>query len=173
VPSPSLSLIAAIGLNRVIGRGGRLVLRLPVDRKWFERHTAGKTLLMGRLCYQAWPDAGRSQRRPVVITSQPERLLALPRAAGITAPLTAPSVPAGLQAARTLPGEIMVCGGQRVYEETLPWADRLYLTEIQAKPPGDRWFPDWRSLPWQETFTQEGTEDGFCYTFRILERRRA
>ncbi len=171
MPAP-LSLIAAVASNRVIGRQGRLVFRSAEDRAWLERHTAGKTLLLGRNCYQAWPGAGAERRRPIVLTSHPEGIAQLPQPPGVTAPLTAPNVPAALALARDLPGEIMVCGGQRIYEETLPLADRLYLTLVEAEPEGDRWFPEWRQLSWQETFRQEAAERGVRYTFQILERVR-
>jgi dihydrofolate reductase len=82
-------------------------------------------------------------------------------------------VAAALTLARNLPGEIMVCGGQRIYEETLPFADRLYLTLVEGEPEGDRWFPEWRQLAWRETFRQEAAEGGLRYTFQILERVRS
>lgn len=169
--SAPLSLIASVTTNRVIGRDGRLVFRSAEDRSWFERHTAGKSLLLGRICYEAWPGAGAAGRRPVVVTSRPGSLRQ--PAPGAAAPLTAPSLPAALALARSQEGEIMVCGGQRIFEETLPLADRLYLTLVEAELEGDRWFPEWRHLSWRETYRHEVVEPGQRYAFRILERIRS
>jgi dihydrofolate reductase len=69
-----------------------------------------------------------------------------------------------------MPGEIMICGGQRIYEETLPLAGRIYLTLVHAEVPGDTWFPEWRHLPWRETWRRESSDANYLYTFSILER---
>ena len=163
MPAP-LSLIVACSENRVIGRGGRLVFRLAEDRTWFEQHTAGCTLILGRICFESWPGATAEGRQPIVISRQ-------------TAPLPAParrarSVPDALTQARTLPGEIMVCGGQRIYEETLSLADRLYLTLVHTTVEGDRWFPEWRELSWRVTYRREIDEGGLRCTYQVLERVR-
>ncbi|MFI5336792.1 MAG: dihydrofolate reductase [Opitutales bacterium] len=159
-----LSLIVACAENRVIGREGRLPFRLPEDRAWFEQHTAGRTLVLGRISYTAWSGARHDGRRPVVVTSQAG---ALPPPAR-----TAPTVATALALARSLAGEIMVCGGQRIFEETLPLADRLYLTLVHAEATGDRWFPEWRNLAWRESYRRDSEAGGVRYTFQILERVR-
>lgn len=85
-------------------------------------------------------------------------------------PRTAANVTEALAIAQTLPGDIMICGGQRIYEETLPIADRLLLTLVHAEVPGDTWFPEWRHLPWRETWRKESRDANYRYTFSILER---
>ena len=162
--SAPLSLIVACSENRVIGRGGRLVFRLDDDRTWFEHHTAGRTVVLGRLCFESWPGATEVGRQPIVVSRQ-------------TGPLPAParratSVADALAQARTLPGEIMVCGGQRIYEETMPLADRLYLTLVHITVEGDRWFPAWRELSWRESYRRESDEAGLHCTYLVLERVR-
>ena len=54
--------------------------------------------------------------------------------------------------AESLPGELNVCGGQRIFEEVLalPRPMRLHLTLVHAEVPGDTFFPEWRHLPWRE-----------------------
>jgi dihydrofolate reductase len=79
-------------------------------------------------------------------------------------------VPDALAIAQDLPGEIMICGGQRIYEETLPLADRLLLTLVHAEVPGDTYFPEWRHFRWRETWRREGRDANFRYTFSILEK---
>lgn len=170
MPKP-LSLIVACAENRVIGRNGRLPFDIPEDKQWFHDQTAGQTVVLGRICYETWPKVQADGRQPVVITSQPDRMRAVayqkqpPRDV-----LTAADVPQALAIAQNLPGQIMICGGQRIYEETLPIADRILLTLVHAEVPGDTWFPEWRHLPWRETWRKEGRDANYRYTFLILDR---
>jgi dihydrofolate reductase len=195
MPKP-LTLIVACAENRVIGRNGRLPFDIPEDKQWFHDQTAGQTVVLGRICFETWPKVLADGRRPVVITSQPERVreygnrkvesalqpsprlrptsragLTL-RGAQVPPPETrmAATVPAALAIAQTMPGEIMICGGQRIYEETLPLAGRILLTLVHAEVPGDTWFPEWRDQPWRETWRRESRDVNYRYTFSVLAR---
>jgi dihydrofolate reductase len=184
MPKP-LTQIVACAENRVIGRDGRLPFDIPEDKKWFHDQTAGQTVVLGRICFETWPRVLADGRKPVVITSQPERLREIVTqkaelARGATSNLrgapvrpaihTAATVHEALAIAQTLPGQIMICGGQRIYEETLPITDRILLTLVHAEVPGDTWFPEWRHLPWRETWRKESRDANYRYTFSILER---
>jgi dihydrofolate reductase len=160
-----LSLIVACAENRVIGRDGKLPWSIPEDMAHFHTMTAGQTVVLGRVCYETWPKVYQDGRQPVVITRN--RDLAQP---GV---LIAENVDTALNLAQTLPGRIMICGGQRVYEETLERADRIYLTLVHAEIPGDTYFPEWRHLPWRELESRESRDANFRYTFSILERIRS
>lgn len=173
MPKP-LNLIVACAANRVIGQGRRLPFHIPEDKQWFHDQTAGQTVVLGRICYEIWPRVLLDGRQPVVITSQPEQIRADAgrrfgpgAAAGVH---LAPDVSTALAKAQTLPGEIMICGGQRIYEETLPLADRLLLTLVHADVPGDVFMPEWRHLPWREACRKDGADANFRYTFSVLER---
>src|ERR1700712_3688589 len=121
MPKP-INLIVACTENRVIGRNRRLPFAIPDDKAWFNEKTANNIVVLGRIGFEAWPGALAENRTPIVITRA--KSLASDRVR------VAPSVPEALAVAQTLPGEIMVCGGQRVYEETLPLAQRLFLTMV-------------------------------------------
>ena len=161
MPRP-LTLIVACSENRVIGRAGRLPFDIPEDKAWFHEQTAGKTVVLGRICFNTWSKVLADGRQPVVVSHDRSLVSDQVRVAG--------SVPEALAIARTLPGEIMVCGGQRIYEETLPLADRLLLTLVHAEIPGDTWFPEWRHLPWRESWRKEGADANYRYTFSVQER---
>jgi len=163
MPKP-IQLIVACAENRVIGRAGKLPFHIPEDKAWFHDKTAGQTVVLGRICFETWPKVLADGRQPVVITRN--RSLASDRVR------VAATVPEALAIARTLPGEIMVCGGQRIYEETLPVADRLLLTLVHADVPGDTYFPEWRHLAWRETWRQEGRDANYRYTFSQLDRQQ-
>ena len=181
MPKP-IQLIVACAENRVIGRAGRLPFDIPEDKRWFHDQTANQTVVLGRICYETWPKVLADGRQPVVITSHPERALKIAatkvgpgHGTGTNkspVPLPVPDVPSALALAQTLPGAIMVCGGQRIYEETLPLADRILLTLVHAEVEGDTWFPEWRQLTWRETWRRESADANYRYTFTILERAR-
>ncbi len=160
--SKPLNLVVACSENRVIGRDGKLPWSIPEDLKFFHDITRGQTVVLGRICYETWPRVAQDGRQPVVITSN--RALAQPHVR-ITN-----NVAEALAVAQTLPGEIMICGGQRIYEETLARADRLYLTLVHAEVPGDTYFPEWRHLSWREIERRESRDANFRYTFYTLDR---
>ncbi|HVS52801.1 MAG TPA: dihydrofolate reductase [Opitutaceae bacterium] len=159
-----LHLIVACAGNRVIGRDGKLPWKIPEDLKFFHEETAGRICVLGRICFETWPRAALDGRRPVVITRN--RSLARENVR------VAPSLSAALAIAEELPGEIYVCGGQRIYEETLalPRPMRLHLTLIHAEVPGDTFFPEWRHLAWREIARRDSADANHRYTFLTLER---
>ena len=161
MPKP-LNLIVACAENRVMGRGRRLPWRIPEDWAQFHQRTAGQTVVLGRICFETWPRAALDGRQPVVITHLPQQVPPGIRTAG--------SVEEALAIAQTLPGEILICGGQSIFEATLPRADRLYLTLVHADVPGDVFFPEWRQLSWREAERRKGRDANYRYTFLTLER---
>jgi dihydrofolate reductase len=157
-----INLIVACAENRVIGCDGRLPFDIPEDKSWFNEKTAGKIIVLGRRSFEIWRKVMTEGRRPVVVTR--DKSIA---SSGVH---VAANVPEALAIAQTLPGEIMVCGGQCIYEETLPLADRLFLTLVHDDLSGDTWFPEWRNQPWRETWRRESSNGDFRYTFSILEK---
>ena len=134
-----LYLIAALGRNRVIGVSGDLPWRLPDDLKRFKALTLGQTLLMGR---KTWTSLGRP------LPGRDNRVLSrAPRFAAEGA-----RVFDRLEAALACPqGEaVWVIGGGELYAALLPRATRLYLTEVDAAPEGDTWFPALDPAQWHE-----------------------
>lgn len=163
MPKP-IQLIVACTENRVIGRDRKLPFDIPEDKKWFHDKTAGQVVVLGRICFETWPQVLADGRQPVVITR--DHSLARPNVR-ITN-----NVSEALAVAQDLPGDIMVCGGQRIYEETLPLCDRLLLTLVHTELPGDTFFPEWRHLPWRESWRKESRDTNYRYTFSVLERVR-
>lgn len=126
-------IVAAVARNGVIGRGGALPWRLRSDLRHFRRLTTGHAVLMGR---KTWESLGRPlpDRRNIVVSRDPS----------FTAP--GAEVYPSLDAARAALADepvVFVIGGAQLYRQTLPFADRLVLTEVDAEPPGDAFFPEW------------------------------
>ena len=159
-----LHLQVACAENRVIGRKGRLPWRIPEDLQFFHDQTAGQIVVLGRICFETWPRVLLDGRKPVVVTRNTALATDRVHVAG--------SLTEALAIAEDLPGEIHICGGQRIYEETLA-LDRpmtLHLTLIHADIPGDTYFPEWRHLAWRETGRRDSADANYRYTFYTLER---
>jgi dihydrofolate reductase len=158
-----LNLIVACAENRVIGRAGRLPWRIPEDYQFFERETAGAICILGRICFETWSRAAEDGRRPIVVTRNADLARRGARVVG--------SLAEALAAAETLPGELQICGGQRIYEESFALGRplRLQLTLVHADVPGDTFFPEWRHLAWRETSRRESADPNYRYTFLSLE----
>ncbi len=157
-PKP-LHLIVACTENRVIGRGGRLPWHIAEDTAFFHTATAGQTVVLGRVCYETWPQVRSDGRHPVVISRN--SALALP---GVH---VTPTFPSALAIADTLPGKIMICGGERIYTEALASGRpiRLHLTLIHTEITGDTFMPEWRHLSWREHSRRESADANYRYTF--------
>jgi dihydrofolate reductase len=67
-------------------------------------------------------------------------------------------------------GDVWICGGQAIYEEAMPLADRLYLTLIDAEYEGDVFFPPWEDQFTNELARREMVLDGLRLVFVVLER---
>ena len=166
---PRLALIAAMARNRVIGRHNTLPWRLPADMRRFRELTTGHPLLMGRRTFES---LGRPLplRSNIVMTSD--------RSFAPEGCLVAHSLEQALAIAAThVPAdspEIFVIGGGNLYAQTLPTADRLYLTQVEAQIDGDAWFPEFEWEAWQvlarETRTADEKNPYDC-VFLTLERK--
>jgi dihydrofolate reductase len=147
----TVTLIAAVAANGVIGRDGDIPWRLPGEQKLFKARTVGHVLVMGRRTYES---IGRPlpERTTIVVTRQPGW-----RAEGV---LTATSVPEALARAAEVDEEIYVAGGQEIYREALPVADRMVITRVEARHDGDTVFPpvDWAGWREVEREPHEGFE---------------
>lgn len=159
-----LHLQVACAENRVIGRNGKLPWHIPEDLKFFHAHTAGQIVVLGRVCFKTWPRVGLDGRKPVVITRNTTLATADVRVAN--------SLGAALELAEEIPGEIHICGGERIYAEALALVRpmRLHLTLVHAEVKGDTFMPEWRHLAWKETARRESADANFRYTFFTLER---
>lgn len=157
-----ISLIVACDDNRLIGRDGDLPWRLPNDLKHFKALTLGKTVLMGR---KTWVSLGRPlpQRENWVLTR--EARFDAPGARVFTTLQEALAAHTG--------GELMVIGGAELYRQTLPLAQRLYLTRVHAALQGDTWFPAFDAAQFREVSREDHPADErhpYPYSFLTLER---
>ncbi len=161
----TIILIAAVAKeNRVIGIEGDMPWHLPDDLKRFKRLTTGHPLLMGRRTFESITNTfGQPlpDRRQLILTTT--------RTYDYPTVETYASIPAALDA---VPNDatLYVGGGQQIYEQFLPRADRLELTEVKGHYEGDTFFPKYEHLvggPFVETQREEHDRFDFVTYDRV------
>ncbi len=157
-----ISLIAAMTRDRVIGRDGRIPWKIPGEQAYFKRVTWGHPVAMGRKTYESIgrPLPGRtnyvlSQSRDFqppgcVVVDGVQPLLSLAEGE-----------------------EIFVIGGARVFETFLPWAERMYLTLIDANIRGDTVFPPYDANAWTLLSSVEGSSPVPPHRYDVYTRKRS
>lgn len=158
-----ISLIAAVGANWVIGKGGELPWRLPADLRRFKATTLGKPVVMGRKTYESIGQP-LSDRLNIVITSN--------RSYEAPGCIVVHSIDQALSAAKSK-DEIMIIGGAAIYQQFIAIADRIYLTKIDESFEGDVYFPEVNLEEWQEISRESIANDRdrpYGYHFVIYER---
>jgi len=162
-----ISLIVAIAHDNVIGRSNDLPWYLAADLKHFKEMTTGHAVVMGRKTYESiaarlgkpLPD-----RHNIIVTRDEE--LTVPGA----------TVVHSLEMAfdEHEDNELFVIGGAEIYAQSMPHADRLYVTEIDADiKGGDTFFPlidpqEWREVS-RETHAKDDRNE-YDYAFVTYER---
>lgn len=162
---PRISLIAAMADNGVIGIANKLPWKLPADMKWFRQHTLGKPIVMGRKTFESFGAKPLPDRINIVVTGDVSY-----RAAGC---VIAHTLAEALQSAGEAP-EVMIIGGASFYAQTLPYAQRIYLTVVHHVFDGDAWFPKFDWSDWEQTTRIDCPADAknpFDCSFFILERK--
>lgn len=153
-----ISIIAALGKNRVIGKDNELLWPIPDDLKRFKEITTGHPVIMGSKTYES---IGKPlpNRTNIVIT----------RDKNYKAPGTfiAHSLEEAFEKAGG--GEIFVIGGAQIYSLALPHADKLYLTLIEDEKEGDAFFPDYSEFT-KKTLVEEREFKGIKYSWINFER---
>lgn len=128
-----ITLIVARAQNGAIGRDGTIPWHLPEDLKSFQRETLGGALIMGRNTWDSLPVKPLSKRLNIVVSSRPD-----------AADIVAPSVAAAVNMASEQGYDrVYGIGGARIYQEMIPLAHRLLISEVDLNvPDADTFFPD-------------------------------
>lgn len=175
----TISLIAAVSDNYVIGTGNRLPWRLPADMSYFKERTEGHHVLTGRKNYFTIPPKFRPlpNRKNIVVTRQN----AIENTVGQSPVLSHPtqlytvhSIKEGiLLAEKNGETELFVIGGGEIYRQTIDLADRLYITWVHTILQGDTFFPVINFKIWKEIWRNDckaNAKNPFDYSFCSYSR---
>lgn len=163
----SISIISAVAKNGIIGVKNGLPWKLSGDLKYFAKTTTGKTVLMGRntfLSIVSMIGKPLPNRRNIVLSESAE---------GINGAEILNSWDKVLELART--EEIFVIGGASVYKQAIPYADKLYITEVDCSPEGDVSFPEFDKKDWNlisEEPHQKDEKNEYDYNFKVYDRKK-
>lgn len=136
-----ITLVAALAENRVIGNQNQIPWHIPEDFAFFKQFTSGKTVIMGRKTWDSLPRKPLPQRRNIVISRQTDF-----QADGAEC---FSSLEQALESCSS-EAEIIIMGGEQIYQQAVEFATDLRLTEIQLTPDGDTFFPKFSLETWQE-----------------------
>ncbi len=161
-----VSAVAAIGKNRVLGKGNRLLWHIPDDLQRFKRLTEGHPVIMGRKTFESivgYLGGPLPKRTNIVVTRDP--------AWGYEGVVVAASIEEAVAKAKALdPEEVFIGGGAQIYEAALPHTDKLYLTLIDDEKEGDTFFPVYENIFTKKVFEEEHEWKGVRYRWVDLER---
>ncbi len=162
----SLTLIAAMDRNRLIGRDNALPWRLPADLQHFKQNTLGKIVLMGRKTWESLP--GPLPQRDCLVLSRNSEYAAA--GAKVVASVDEARAYAAAQGAP----ELIIMGGENLYAQLIGEADRLLLTEVDDAFEGDAWFPNFATTDWHEVAREtHAPDEKNAYRYAFVEYRRA
>jgi dihydrofolate reductase len=165
-----ISLVAAVARNGVIGNAGGLPWRLSSDLRRFKAYTMGKPIIMGRKTFESIGKPLPGRANIVISRSDSWTANGIYRAESIDSALAMASEFAGTEGT----DEICVIGGGEIYAQTLPYADRLHITFVDAKPEGDTKFPAIDPKQWDIVETESvpvSDRDSAATEFVLYERK--
>ena len=159
---PAISMIVARARNHVIGRDNQMPWKISADLQFFKKVTMGHPVIMGR---KTWESIGRPLpgRRNIVVSRNTELQLAGAEVVN--------SLEAALNALNEF-SRVFVIGGEQLFTQAFPKADRLYITEIDMDvEDGDTFFKVPNESEWQEIERTPASEGAISFNFITLERK--
>jgi Dihydrofolate reductase len=160
-----IAIIAAYAKNSIIGNKGQIPWDLSGDRKRFRELTTGSVVIMGRKTYESI--GKRLPGRLTIVLSRTKEFT------GFTNICTKHSLRAALAYAAEHAdlSDVFIAGGAAVYKEAIPLCDVMYVTEIDAEPAGDVYFPPFNTDAFTRTDGGTVTEGTVSYRFVTFTRK--
>lgn len=151
-----ISLIAAVGNNLELGLNNKLIWNIPEDLKYFKQITTDKTIVMGRKTYES---IGKPlpNRKNIVLSKKSVKI------DGVL-------VVNDYKDILDLQEDIFVIGGQSIYELFLPFADNIYLTEIEESSEADSYFPNFDRELYKKEIVKRSNFKNINYSFVIYKK---
>lgn len=164
-----INIIVARDLMNGIGKDNKLLYNIKEDMKYFKDKTSNHTVIMGRKTYDSLPKKPLPNRMNIVITRDEELLKNNNKYSNL---LFCNSIPQLIKDYKDSEQEVFIMGGEAIYKAFLPYADRLYITEVMAVKQADSHFIFDEDC-FEFVFTSEiKEENGTEFVFTIKERRK-
>ena len=158
----SYSIIAAIGKNNELGKDNDLIWHLPNDLKFFKEVTTGKTIIMGRKTFNSLPKMLPNRKHIVLSSSDdfPSEVKVFHKLEDI------------LDYFKDTDEELFIIGGGSIYKLFLDYANKLYLTEVDAEcKTADTYFPIFDKDEYDKEIIKENEDNGIKYTHVLYKKK--
>lgn len=136
-------IIAAVSKNRVIGRDGKIPWHLKEELIHFKNTTTGFPVIMGR---KTWDSLIKplENRLNIILTRKTDFSFSHSNVVIYN------SISEALSYCEVKNFQkVFIIGGQEIFEESLPFADKMIISEINIEVDGDRFFPDIDLEKWE------------------------
>lgn len=155
-----ISMISSVGKNRELGKKNDLIWHLKEDMKFFKDTTMGHTVVMGLNTYKSLP--GDLPGRHIIVVSYDS----------LDGVETVNGIESIIEKYKDIEEEIFICGGASIYKQFLPYADKLYLTEIDAEDnEADTFFPEFNKDEWNKKILEEKKQNDIIFKMYLYERK--
>ena len=156
-----ISIIAAIGKNGEIGKNNELIWHIKEDLQNFKNLTMNKYIVMGANTYASLPK--RLEGRKYIVLSNHLK--------EIENGLLFKNFDDLIEFINKQNEEIMIIGGSSIYKSFIPYADKIYLTEIDDTSEADAYFPDFDKSKYRYSVLKENCDKELKYKFVIYEKK--
>lgn len=158
----NISIIACVGKNLELGKKNDLIWHLPNDLKYFRSVTSGKTVVMGRRTFDSLPGV-LPKRRNIVLQMPDEKNID-----GVEIFNDIPSIIDNIKNEE----EVFIIGGASIYKQFLPYANKLYLTEVMEEClDAEVYFPKFNKEDYNIEVVGNNEDDGIKYQFVIYTKK--
>jgi dihydrofolate reductase len=162
-----ISIIVARAKNNVIGKDNQLVWHLPGDLKHFKKTTTGHHIILGRKTFESMGKP-LPNRTSIVITRN--KAYSVPEGHYVVHNFTD-----ALDLARSKGLEqVFVLGGAEIFKISLPWVDEMIVTEVDASPDGDTFFPFLDYSQWEKSSEErfpQNEKNEYSYSIVTYQRK--
>ena len=158
--------IVAADKNWAIGKGNDLLVKIPMDQKFFRQETSGHVVVMGRKTLESFPGGMPLKNRTNIVLTRRQDYDG-------KGALVVQSLEELLEELKKYPeDEIYVVGGGQIYELLLPYCNLIHVTKINFAYEADTYFPNLDQLPeWEVTASSE-EQTYFDLEFEFLQYER-
>lgn len=155
-----ISMIASVGKNMELGKNNNLIWHFKEDMKFFKETTMGHKVIMGRKTYESLP--GNLPGREMIVISTKT----------VDGDVTVfNDINSIVDKYKNSQEEIFIIGGASIYKEFLPYASKIYLTEICAEDlAADTFFPSFNKDDWNKVIISENVENNIQFKMCLYQK---
>lgn len=154
------SIISAIAKNNAIGKDNDLVFHIKEDMKFFRETTRNHTVIMGKKTWESLPGKLKDRKNLVISHTEVE-----------DADGTITDLDKYIEENKESDEEIFVIGGGSIYKYMLPHSKYLYLTEVDAEPEADIYFPEFDRKNYKKETLKTGTAGDLKFEINRYEHK--